>query len=620
MTHGQDIKYDHAIMPHCVDQMDTADDPHIRKIVLWAPIRDGKTLSVCANIIGRTVTDSPGNIYSVHPTDENAEAFSNTDIEPMIEACLQGYFVEKKSRDTGRTIEMKKFKGGWIRIFSANSLAKFHGTSVEVLLLHELDKLNPEAIFKAFGRTTGFANAIIVMESTGTLCAEIDPESGKKIYRSNIEEAYDQGDKRKWFCPCRECGYLQTLRYEQIRNPIGRMDLARYHCAACDHPHTPSEWKKLAASGRWYPTAGLTDSQIHDIARNYHHARALEPSVRSYWRNGFSNLLPHSKGYKSKLHQFKAEGEAAQRSPIAKMIWTQEVKAELWNPDTEVTDPPAYQPIIDNREGYANEAGDKVLVPEEAVVLTTMTDPHGDRLEVEWRAWSKTEESWGVGHFVLFGNTAQPDVWKDWTDHLQKKFPHALGGEIGMSLGLVDGGWAADRILPTIRRLKMEHVPGVSGKIIMSKGVPQWQAVIYRQWATINDRAKGIHVGTWCAKSLLYERLRWHSTPSEKRPSAGFVHFGKCYTEEFIRQCVSEKSVMKIINAKEIETFKNPEGNRNEGIDLIVGNLAAFRRRKWDFDTMAKELTVKATSEPPNEEPKIEPRRTEFGARRGWNL
>lgn len=587
----EDIPYDHAIMPHCVEQMDAADDPTIRKIVLWAPIRDGKTLSVCANIIGRTVTDDPTNIYSVHPTEDNADAFSNGDIEPMITACLDDYFVEKKSRDTGRTIEFKKFKGGWLRIFSANALTKFHGTSVGVLLLHELDKLNPEAIWKAFGRTTGFKDAIIVMESTGTLAAEIAPD-GRKIYRSNIEEAYDQGDKRKWFCVCRKCGYLQTLKYDQIK-PAAKLARGyyRYHCEACDCPHTPAEWRKLAANGRWYPTAGLSTAQESDIASNWQHARAIDPSVRSYWRNGFNSLLPHHSSFKSKLHEFAAEGEAAKKAGgIQLQTWKNEKAAELHNPDAEKSPPPAYQPIINGCEDYATDTG--AIIPAPGLVITAMTDLHGDRLEVEWRAWSRTEESWGLGHFVLFGDTNRTEVWEEWTTHLQRPWKHTSGGTLRLSLALVDGGWRVDPILATLSRLARSHVPGVSGKIIVSKGVPQWQGVIFKNWATIKDHAKGIHIATWGAKSLIYERLKWHS--AAEKPAAGFIHFGKSYSEEFIRQCVSESPVNKIINGMNIETFKNPEGNRNEALDLLVGGLAAFRRRKWDFDTIERILKEEA--------------------------
>lgn len=581
ISEGRDLANNHAVMPHGVEIMDAVDEPGVRKVVLMGPRRGGKT-DVCLSIIGRTVMDAPMNMYSVHPTDDNAGIFSGTDLEGLIGACLDGLFVEKKSRDSGRTIEFKRFRGGWIRIITAKSLDKFRGTSVGGLFLHELDALSEEAIARAIGRTTGFGDdAIIVEESTPTHTAVIR-DDGSKEYRSNIEKDYDQGDMRKRFCPCQKCGHWQILTHkESLSYPKGEAHLATIKCNACEFEHDEKAWRKMVAKAKWFPTARLTPAEIGDIARNYQHAHAKDPSVRSYWWNELISLFPKAKGYRTKLHEFAAKMEEANLSRKDLEVWTNEVAAELWNPDEEKSQPPAYQPILDGRDEYD-------VAPEPAGVLTTMTDLHADRLEVEWRAWAENEESWGMGHFVLFGDTNRTEVWEEWTKHLQRTVKHASGATLRLALALVDGGWRADPALATLQRLSRNHVPGVSGKIIISKGVPKWQAIIYRAWATIKDNAKGIHIGTWGAKSLIYERLRWYS--AEVRPDAGFIHFSKSYSDEFIRQVVSEVSEYKIIDGMNIETFKNPEGNRNEALDLLVGNLAAFRRRKWDWQTIRKTM------------------------------
>lgn len=620
---GRAIRYDHAHMPHCIAPMDDADDEDVNRIILWFGIREGKTLGIAMNIFGRTVTDAPTDCYSVHPTQDDADRFSTGDLAPMIKATpsVAAHFVEKRSRETGNTIGYKKFTGGSIRVVTAGALTTFRGTSVGLLMLHELDALNPEAIFKAFGRTTGFANAIIILESTCTL-APIIHEDGKIEYRSKIQQAYEEGDKRKWFCECHGCGNLQWVKYAQFKWPAGHMESVRYHCEKCDFPHDAKQFRKMVAKGKWYPTAGLTAAQESDIKLFHHLAKSKEPGVRSYWRNGFNSLLPYGRGFKNKMHQFVVEAERAKRDRKALEIWTNEIAAEVWDDQEDKVPAPAFQPILDGREDYGE------VVPEKALILTAYTDVHGDRLEVDWRAWAEDEESWGMGHYVLFGNTERTEVWAEWVQHLRRAFPHALGGELKLSMGMVDGGWRVDPVIATFRKLQTEHVPGVSGKLRITKGVAQWQSVIYRSWATIKDRAKGVHIGTWCAKSLIYERLRWFTT--EPRPEAGFMHFNRAYTDEFIRQCVSENPVFKIINAVNIETFKNPEGNRNEALDLLVGNLAAFRMRRWDFKTIRQGLldAGKKPDAPQKKEPTEQPAepmrmpqgpRSQFGGR-GWNL
>src|SRR5690606_24242708 len=126
------------------------------------------------------------------------------------------------------------------------AITAMRGTSVAVLLIHEVSGIaNPDAIFKAFGRTTGFKGAITVVESTGTLAAEIDQKTGKKIYRSHIEALYDKGDQRKWFCPCQACGHLQVLIYDQIKHPKNKPEDAYYLCERCDKDHDAKGWHRM---------------------------------------------------------------------------------------------------------------------------------------------------------------------------------------------------------------------------------------------------------------------------------------------------------------------------------------------------------------------------------------
>lgn len=633
MSNGVDMRYDHAVMPHCVEPMDAADDPAIRKIVLWFAIREGKTNSVCANILGRTVTDSPANVYSVHPTDDNAAAFSNGDVEPMIQACLEGYFVEKKSRDTGRTIEFKKFKGGWIRIVTANALDKFRGTSVGVLFLHELDALNPEAIFKAIGRTTGFANAIIVMESSGTLAAEYTPE-GKKVYRSNIEEAYDQGDQRKWFCPCRKCGFLQTTKYEQIKYPPGKPEKAVYICEACDKDHNPREWRRMAGAGVWFPTAGLVSSQLADIESNHRHSRALDPSVRSYWRNGFASLLPHSAAFKSKLHQFAVEGESAQRTAVAKMIWMQEVKAELWSPESEGEAPPAWKPIYERRESY------DVVIPHGGLFLTCFVDVQKYRLEIGWRAFGRNEENWGMDHHVIEGYVGDTSTWRELRFYLATKWKHASGATMALGMGFVDGGKWPDQVYKFFQELARDPMPGVTGHLRASKGFGMHgHPIVTRKMMTVGKTLKGHHIGTWEAKDRIYERLRMQTpalvaprittleletkNPTDDSPDAreGIMHFNERYSEEYFQQLTVEKVTVVIEKGQEVRKYENKGGARNEALDIEVGCLAAYRLYPRNLEQLEAELLSQV--EKPEEEqqmPVAAPmaRRSPFG--KGWSI
>lgn len=582
---GQVVRYSHRFMPHCVEQMDSADDPSVRMIVIWAGVRDGKTNGVGLNIIGRTVTDDPGGIYCIQPTEADVEKFNADDLEPMIQLSLEEYFVQKKSRDSGRTKDFKKFRGGSIRIPSAGSITAFRGSTVKMLLISEADALVIESIYKAIGRTQGLADAVIVMESTGTYAPTEGP-NGEKIYNSVIHQHYEKGDMRKWFVACEECGALQWIKYAQIKYPPGRMEEAAYHCEQCDHTHDERAWRRMCAEGKWYPTAGLTDEELTDIAANWQHAKAKQPEIRSYWRNGFNSLLPKSKGYASKLHQFVAEGEAAKASPAALKTWTNEIAAELWNPAGSEEAPPAWKPIFDGRENYG------LTVPRKGLFLAAMVDCQLNRLEVEWRAFGRREESWGMDHVTLDGAVRHSEVWQKLRKELSRKFRWEGGGEISLGFGFIDGGHYAEDVYRFMQELARNPVPGVSGKVRASKGIGQaGHPLIDPSYKTVAKNLKGHHIGTWEAKDRIYERLRMTGESDDRE---GRMHYNERYTEEAIQQLCVETVTVSIERGQEVRKYLNPLSKRNELLDLEVGCLAAVRLRPRNWDALEEELLANA--------------------------
>jgi phage terminase large subunit GpA-like protein len=608
------VPYEHRHMPHCVEQMDAADDPTVRIIVVWADRRAGKTNGVCMNVIGRTVTDDPGGIYSVQPTIPDVDKFSAEDAEPMIDLCLSDYFVEKKSRDAGRTKAFKKFRGGFWRIPSGGSETQFRGTTVKVVCLHEADKLERDSIHAAMGRTEGIRDAVIILESTGTIAATFDPD-GKKIYNSVIEEFYDSGDRRNWFSECAECHALQVIVYEDFKWTPGRMDEARWACQQCGHEHDEDAWRRAAQNSQWFPTAGLTDEQKRDIRATHQLARAVRPEVRSYWKNGFTSLLPTSKGYRTKLHQIVAEGEAAKLSLSALKIWTQEIAAKLWDASASGEAPPAWRPIYERRQRYTK-------APADALYLTAFTDVQHTRLEVLWAAWDREENMSGMAHTVIDGHHAHPETWKRLGVELARKFPHESGAEIGLGFALIDGGKWPEDVYYFLRQLAAHPIEGVSGKVRGSKGVGQHgHPIVDTTFRTIGKVLKGHNIGTWEAKDRIYERLR--KTEEDEPPR---IVLNESFTEEFCQQAVVETVTVTYEKGQEIRKYLNPTKARNEGLDLLVGCLAALRlrARTLNWDALRAEIDERAPREEPAQK---EERRAEpvFSAPRGgfssgWNV
>ena len=62
-------------------------------------------------------------------------------IDPMIAATpeIRSLVVEKKSRDSGNTLDYKRFPGGSLYVVNAGSRSKSRGMAAKVVLLHEVD-------------------------------------------------------------------------------------------------------------------------------------------------------------------------------------------------------------------------------------------------------------------------------------------------------------------------------------------------------------------------------------------------------------------------------------------------------------------------------------------------
>lgn len=595
LTHGEDIPYRHEVMPHAVEPMDAADDPAVNIIVLWMARRMSKTEGICGNIIGSVITDDPGNIYSMWPVEDSSDRFSRDVIEPMIEAtpALQNLFVEKKSRDSGRTIDYKRFHGGSLYIVNAGSKSKTRGMAAAVVLLHEVDAYpvssggEGDPIEKAFGRAEGF-RAVKVIESTGTHAAEIAPD-GTKVYRSNIEKWFDRSDQRKWFCPCRKCGHPQWLKFEQIRK-LGAAYF--YLCEACDADHDEEQWRRLVLGGNWRPTAPFRNG------------------IRGYWINGFNSLLPTGKGFASRLEQFAIEGQRALGAGYEeRRVWINEVKAELCAPSSSGEAPPAWEPIAKRREKYT--------VPTGALGITCGVDVQLNRLEVLWRAWGREEESWALAHVTLDGHVRHDDVWRALVHELSRKWTREDGAPMRLTAGFVDGGAYAEDVYRFFQRLAQKPVDGVSGHVRASKGVGQHgHPIVARKMMTIAKNLKGHHLGTWEAKDRIYERL--HAGIEGEKPD-GRMHFCASLTDEYFQQLVVERVTVVFEKGHEIRKYINPEHARNEALDLEVMALAAWRLHPRNLDAMEAQLSEEREAlRAPKTEAAVVRRVAQAGKWSGW--
>jgi len=70
-------------------------------------------------------------------------------------------------------------------------------------------------------------------------------------------------------------------------------------------------------------------------------------------------------------------------------------------------------------------------IPKEVLYITAGVDVQHDRLEVQFWGWGRSE-GWVLGHEVIWGLTTQESTWDELDYMLATRWPHPLGGEIGI--------------------------------------------------------------------------------------------------------------------------------------------------------------------------------------------
>ena len=112
-------------------------------------------------------------------------------------------------------------------------------------MIDEVDRfpmdLEGSPIDLLFQRTTTFAGRRkIFLLSTPTHAAE-----------SRIEQAWREGDMRRYHVPCPHCGAFQVLVWEQIRWPGEDRRRAFYVCCHCGEAIQERQKQNMVAQGRW---------------------------------------------------------------------------------------------------------------------------------------------------------------------------------------------------------------------------------------------------------------------------------------------------------------------------------------------------------------------------------
>lgn len=515
------------------------------------------------NWLGYIIHSSPGPVMMVQPTTETAERVSKQRIAPMIEETpvLREIIAPARAKDSGNTMLVKEFPGGFLVITGGNSPVGLRSMPVKYLFFDEADAAPADAggegdpLELAEKRTTTFARRKIFIVSTPTV---------KDL--SRVEREFERGDQRRYFVPCPHCEAMQWLKWRQLKWPEGEPGAAQYECEACGKLIPERHKTEMLERGEWRATA-----PFDGITASFHISSLYSPLGWKSWSELVREFLK------------------ARTNPELLKTFVNTSLGETWEDDYSAKVGAAG--LRERAEFY--EPG---VVPAAACILVAGVDVQDNRLEVTLKAYGRGEEAWVVSHQAIFGDPARAELWKQLDQVLLRTYRHESGGEVAVAAAAIDsGGHHTHEVYQYTRERRGRHVIAVKGQ--SQRGKP---AIAKPTKVDVNFRGQSLRhgaevypMGSDTIKTTLYGRLKL------SEPGPGYVHFHAELPPDYFDQLTAEKQIIRYVKGFPVREWTKKSGARNEALDCAVMAYAALQylytryARHTIFDQFERKLGQK---------------------------
>jgi len=184
---------------------------------------------------------------------------------------------------------------------------------------------------------------------------------------------------------------------------------------------------------------------------------------------------------------------------------------------------------------------------------------------------------------VIWGQYDTEETWAELDALIGARFPHALGGKIGVDACAIDAGDG----------VSMHHVtafatPRTRRKVLAIKGAPGNRPVIERAGSKTKTGARLWIIGVDTVKLQLFGRLA----------QAGRVRFSADLRPVWFEQLASERSVVRYSRGQPTRSFVRIPGRRAEALDCVVYAFAARGLLNLDYDQRRADLSTETAPAP----------------------
>lgn len=518
-------------MPYQRGIMDAISNSKAEQVVFMKSARVGAT-KIMDHMVGYYIHQDPSPIFMVQPTINDAKDYSVEEIAPMLRdtPVLKPLTISEKEKGSGVTQLRRKFtNGASVRFAGANSPAGFRRITVRVVGLDEIDGYpvqgagnEGDPIALAMKRTETFHNRRIFMASTPTVKDA-----------SRIERYFELSDKRYYFVPCPHCDHEHVLKWKNLQWPEGEPAKAYFVCPNCGGIIEEKYKAGMIEKGRWKPTAESEIIGFHIWA-------------------GYS-LFPNAAwGEIAKEHVEVKRSRDIQR----RQVFTNTVLGEVWEDKGERVEAKG---LLARREKYTK-------APAGVCVVTAGVDIQNNRIEAEIVGWGAGNESWGLGKYVLPGDTLMDYVWQDLDNLLLLPVEHELGFKLPVAACCIDSGFAMTKVQAFCDMRGHRNVWAIRG---LAGNAPLWPD-------KYSKRNKGnsvyFQIGTWEGKERIRQALLTEGYGDN------YCHFNyNGYNDEHFDQLTAEEVRTVYKKGQPVREWHLKKGvYRNESLDCRNYALAGL--------------------------------------------
>lgn len=515
-------KWNSALTPYLREILDNLhEESPIYKVTLMKAAQIGWTVGVLENAIVYIIGASPASTMYVTATEEIAKKRMQLNIDPAIvhaglSHLLQPQTQKKniKSRVSGDKVTLKQFPGGSLIIATLGSAKQAKSFSIRYLLLDEIDSAIDPAeegdIIRLFiARTRAFGHSRkIFIGSTPKV------EQTSKVYQHYLD-----GDRRKFFIPCKKCKKYQTLEFENLifKDARGKWNPSKvyYRCPYCKSRWSQEDKDQALLHGEWRATAKPVDS-----------------GTRSYQ---ISILYTHSAFYTwdRVAGDYIEAWKYSKRGDISAL--RDFYNTQLGIPWKERGYAPNFELIQTEVQGSYFRG----TYPPQVLFTTMGIDVQGDRVEAELLGWSDRGISFSIDYFVLSRRKREDSAYAILNDFLTDILTRAVDHvQAPLLLACIDANYQPGEVYAYTGESDYEILPIIG----QSHGENRKQTFVIDSVQEYGVNRGKLNVDR--LKSEVYQNLRHERNKPFEKQVDYTCNFPRDYDKEYYKQLTAEQRVI----------------------------------------------------------------------------